>query len=179
MSTVIIQKIATGVQWQLMLQCGIKIHRVDTSISWWYNKLFALMVKQTVYYATCSVVWMMCISRKSPSSWLNSSVTSHAIQLTDSFDTDHQLIISCVTSYFDVYSLSIAEYEDVDILRCILQLKTSMGSNNRWMFKMWDLYVRSLRLDKHPCHSSKGNFINQHHYLVLTGLWCHWCHGWW
>ena len=47
------------------------------------------------------------------------SMTTHAIELTDPFNTAHLLIISLqlsgVTSYFDVYSLSIAEFENGDI----------------------------------------------------------------
>ena len=47
------------------------------------------------------------------------SVTAHAIELTDPFDAAHLLTIplqlSGVTSYFDVYSLSVAEYENEDI----------------------------------------------------------------
>ena len=47
------------------------------------------------------------------------SVTTHAIELTDPFNAAHLLIIplqlSGVTSYFDVYSLSIAEFENGDI----------------------------------------------------------------
>ena len=43
----------------------------------------------------------------------------HAIQLTDRFNTAHPLIIllqlSRVTSYFDVYSLNTAEYENKEI----------------------------------------------------------------
>ena len=46
-------------------------------------------------------------------------VTTYAIELIDSFDAAHPLIIllqlSSVTSYFDVYSPSIAEYENKDI----------------------------------------------------------------
>ena len=44
----------------------------------------------------------------------NLSETTHALQLTDPFDTAHLLIIplqlSGMTSYFDVYSPSVAEY---------------------------------------------------------------------
>ena len=47
------------------------------------------------------------------------SETTHAIELVDPFDAAHPLIIllqlSGVTSYFDVYSPSIAEYENDDI----------------------------------------------------------------
>ena len=47
------------------------------------------------------------------------SVTTHAKQLTDPFNAAHQLIImlqlSRVTSYFDVYSPSIAEYENDEL----------------------------------------------------------------
>ena len=46
-------------------------------------------------------------------------MTTHAIQLPDSFEAAHPLIIllqlSGMTSYFDVYSLSIAEYDNEDI----------------------------------------------------------------
>ena len=45
--------------------------------------------------------------------------TTHAIELVDPFDTAHPLIIplqlSSATSYFDVYSTSIADYENEDI----------------------------------------------------------------
>ena len=47
------------------------------------------------------------------------SKTTHAIELVNPFDATHPLIIplklSSITSYFDVYSPSIAEYEDEDI----------------------------------------------------------------
>ena len=47
------------------------------------------------------------------------SVTTHAIELSDPFDAAHLLIILLqlirVTSYFDVYSPSIAEFEKKDI----------------------------------------------------------------
>ena len=47
------------------------------------------------------------------------SETTHAIVLTDPFDTAHpciiQLQLSGVTSYFGEYSLSIAEYQNEDI----------------------------------------------------------------
>ena len=46
----------------------------------------------------------------------NSSETTHAIELVNPFDAVHPLIIplqlSGATSYFDVYSSSIAEYEN-------------------------------------------------------------------
>ena len=49
----------------------------------------------------------------------NESDTTHAIELVDPFDTTHSSMIqpcfSGVTNYFDVYSPSIAEYEDEDI----------------------------------------------------------------
>ena len=47
------------------------------------------------------------------------SETTHAIELVDPFDTSHLLIIllqlRSVTSYFDVFSPSIADYENEDI----------------------------------------------------------------
>ena len=47
------------------------------------------------------------------------SMTTHALQLTDTFDATHLLIISLqlsrVTSYYDVYSPSIADYESEEI----------------------------------------------------------------
>ena len=47
--------------------------------------------------------------------------TTHAIKLVDHFDTAHLLVIplqlSSVTSYFDVYSTCIAEYENEDIAK--------------------------------------------------------------
>ena len=46
------------------------------------------------------------------------SMTTHNIELVNPFDTANPLIIppqlSSVTRYFDVYTLSIAEYEDED-----------------------------------------------------------------
>ena len=43
------------------------------------------------------------------------TVTTHAIELTDLIDASHSLIVplqlSCMTSYFDVHSPSIAEYD--------------------------------------------------------------------
>ena len=49
----------------------------------------------------------------------NLSETTHAIELVNTFDTTHLLIIplqwSGVTSYFDVYSPCIADYEKEDI----------------------------------------------------------------
>ena len=46
----------------------------------------------------------------------SSSETTHAIELVNPFDSAHPLIIllqlSSVTSYFDVYSLNVAEYEN-------------------------------------------------------------------
>ena len=47
------------------------------------------------------------------------SVTTHVIKLVDPFNAAHPLVIplqwSGETSYFDVYSLSVAEYENEDI----------------------------------------------------------------
>ena len=49
------------------------------------------------------------------------SVTTQAIELTNPFNAAHPLIIllqlSRVTNYFDVYSPSISEYENEDILK--------------------------------------------------------------
>ena len=60
------------------------------------------------------------------------SMTIHTIQLPEPFDAAHPLIIllqlSGVTSYFDMYSLSIAEYEDEEIPKIHL---TAMGSINK------------------------------------------------
>ena len=51
----------------------------------------------------------------------SASETTHAIELVDPFNAAHPLIIllqmSSDTSYFDVYSPSIAEYENDDILK--------------------------------------------------------------
>ena len=59
------------------------------------------------------------------------SVTTHAVELTDPFNVAHLLIIplqlSNGTSYFDVYTLSVAEYENEDILRFISLLKILHG----------------------------------------------------
>ena len=47
------------------------------------------------------------------------SVTTHAMELRDPFNAAHPLImllqLSGVTSYFDVYSPNVAEYENKDI----------------------------------------------------------------
>ena len=47
------------------------------------------------------------------------SVATHTIQLADPIDAVHPLIISfqfsSVTSYFDVYSLSVAEYGNKEV----------------------------------------------------------------
>ena len=52
------------------------------------------------------------------------SVTTHAIELVDPFNTTHLLIIplhlSGVTSYFDVNTSSITEYKDEDIPKIYL-----------------------------------------------------------
>ena len=57
------------------------------------------------------------------------SVTTHAIELTDPFDAAHILIIplqlSIVIRYFDVYSPSIAEYENEDIPKIHLTAEES------------------------------------------------------
>ena len=62
---------------------------------------------------------MVCISVKSPSFWLSLSETTHAIELVDPFNAAHLLIIllqlSSVTSYFDMCSPNVAEYENDDI----------------------------------------------------------------
>ena len=63
---------------------------------------------------------MVCISGEVPKVLAGSpSVTTHAVEFTDPFDAAHLLIIplqlSSVISYFTVYSLSIAEYENEDI----------------------------------------------------------------
>ena len=42
------------------------------------------MVKRTSYYVPCSVIWIVYTSVKSPAD--SPSVTTHAIQLLDSFD---------------------------------------------------------------------------------------------
>ena len=63
--------------------------------------------------------------------WESLSVTTHAIELTTPFDAFHPLIIllqvSGVTCYFDVYSLSIAEY----ILNIDLTAKNLHGINQQ------------------------------------------------
>ena len=57
----------------------------------------------------------------------SSSVTIHAIQVAYPFDAAYPLIIPLqlcsVTSYFDVYSLNIAEYENEDVLQIHLTAK--------------------------------------------------------
>ena len=61
------------------------------------------------------------ISEVSKFSTESPSVTTHALELTDLFNAVHPLIIplqlSQAISYFDVYSISIAEYENEDILK--------------------------------------------------------------
>ena len=51
-------------------------------------------------------------------------MTTHAIGLPDPFNAAHPLIIplqsSSVTSYFDVYSPSVAQYENEDIPKILL-----------------------------------------------------------
>ena len=60
----------------------------------------------------------------------NPSWTTHAIELVDLFDTTHPLIIlpqfSIVTSYFDVYSPSIADYENEGIPKIHLTAKKEL-----------------------------------------------------
>ena len=57
------------------------------------------------------------------------SETTHALELVDPFDATHPLIIPLqlcgVTSYFDVFSPSIAEYEDEDIPKIHLTAEES------------------------------------------------------
>ena len=74
------------------------------------------------------------------------SETTHAIELVDPFDTAHPLIIllqlSRVTSYFDVYSPSITEYENEDIpkisdkfpviIRKVMELCESQSNSKRF-----------------------------------------------
>ena len=54
-------------------------------------------------------------------------MTTHALELTDSFNATYPLInslqLSSVTSYFDVYSPSLAEYENEDIPKIYLTAK--------------------------------------------------------
>ena len=101
-------------------------------------------------------------------------LTTYAIHLLDPFDTTYPLIIPLqlcsVTSYFDVYSPSIVEYENKDIPKIhITAEEPFMRSINRKIFRKRGLYVRSLR----------SNSIFQYHYLVLIVLWCQWCHESW
>ena len=88
------------------------------------------------------------------------SVTTNAFQLADPFGTAHPLIILLqligVTSYFELNSLSIAEYENEEIQKIPYCQRTSMGYIDKSIFRMRDLYLRSMRSDKHPCNSSKG-----------------------
>ena len=101
------------------------------------------------------------------------SVTTHAIDLRDPLYAAHLLMIllqlSGVTSYFDVYSMSIAEYVNEDIPKIISLLK-NLHRIHQQMNIQRDLNVLSLRPDQCPCHSSKGTIICQSSYLVLTGL---------
>ena len=59
------------------------------------------------------------------------SETTHAIELVDHFDATHLFIILLklggVTSYFKLYSPSIAEYENDDIQRFILMQRSHLG----------------------------------------------------
>ena len=49
-------------------------------------------------------------------------VPTHVIELPDPFDAAH-LLVCCVTSYFDVYSPSVAESENENILKTHLIAK--------------------------------------------------------
>ena len=71
---------------------------------------------------THAVLSEWCAHKWSPKSLADSNcVATHAIPLLDPFNAAHPLIIplllSCVTSYFDVYSLNIAEHKNKDILK--------------------------------------------------------------
>ena len=102
------------------------------------------------------------------------SVTTHAFELTDPLDANHPLIIplqlSHVTSYFDVYFLSIAEYENEDIPKIHLTAKEPPWDPSTNEYSEREMNAKSLRSDQYPCHSSKGTSICQHSYLILTGL---------
>ena len=67
------------------------------------------------------------------------SETTHAIQLTDPFDKAHPPIIphqfSTVLSYFDVYSLNTAEYENEESPKIHLTAEESQ----------WDLSTKDMQ----------------------------------
>ena len=71
------------------------------------------------------------------------SERTYAIELVDRFDDAHPLIIllkvSSVTSYFDVYSPSITEYEN--------GRRATLGYINKQIFRKRDLNVRQSRSD--------------------------------
>ena len=92
------------------------------------------------------------------------SETTNAIELVHPFDATHPLIIplplSSVPSYFDVYSPSIADYENKDIPKIHLTAEESPWDPSTSEYseretQMLD-HVRSLRSEEYPCHSSKG-----------------------
>ena len=85
------------------------------------------------------------------------------------------LQFSDVTTYFYVHSL----WEWRHSKNSSYYWRITMGSINKKISRKRDWYVRSLKSDKYPCNSSKGTSFCQYSYLVLTGLWCHWCHRLW
>ena len=89
------------------------------------------------------------------------SVTTHAIELTDTFDETHLLIIplqlSHVTSYFVVYSSSKAEYENEDI--CKIPTEESP----------WDLLTNIIKVRSASLPQQKGD-----HYISVQLSYTHW-----
>ena len=73
------------------------------------------------FYAPCSVIYLNGVYTSEVPKFFTEtpSETTHAIELVNPFNAAHPLIIllqlSGVTSYFDVFPLNIAEYEDENI----------------------------------------------------------------
>ena len=79
----------------------------------------------------------------------NPSVNPHAIYLADTFDATHPLIIlhqlSGLTSYFDVYSLSMSEYENEEITKIHLNAKDTPWVLSTNEYSEREMNVRSSR----------------------------------
>ena len=101
-------------------------------------------------------------------------MTPHTIELPDPFNAADPLIIllqlSSDTSYFDVCSLSIVEYENKDIPKIHLTAEEPPQDQSTNEYSERDSNIRSLRSDQYPCHNSKGTSICQCNYLILTVL---------
>ena len=72
-------------------------------------------------------------------------MTNHALQLTEFFDAVHLLFVllqfSSVTSYFDVYSLSIAEYENEMIAKILLTAEEPLQDLSKKVFLEREIYM--------------------------------------